>query len=783
MIFKDELETLFIHELTEGMNLFIGAGFSLLPDNNGNSLPTASELCKEVCERFNVEDIFYDDIYAVSEMVPKKDYQIFLRNRFKTRSEINSKYKLLDKLNIKCIITTNIDDIIHKVYRLTESSTPQHFLITQKPYGRVRNDENGVYYLPLHGDVCDEESVLYFGKFELSDVESRNKDLFDTAQEKLDKAPVLFWGYSFNDTGVQKLIKKLLDSNKHSNIWVQCIKSDQKQIVFFEKMGCKVIIADTNEFFDWIENSFIQTISENLTSNDTLSYNTKVVNKYRIPTPFSVATNSIEQYYKHGDTHWFSIFNNHPYETSLVDKLWTKSLLHKNLVFIGDSFSGKTTALMQCAAKRNNESVFYFNGDTIVEEAEFFLKHIKGKKIIVFLQDIHKDINVFCFFAKEKDVKIIATADRYIFENVKHIIQKQKIEYQYEIVGSIDCDTARLVYNHIPKQLQQNEFTYTENALEEYSYIELLGQNVQGFITKEKVVEMLSTVNNSCNDNNAVENRNEILLIALTVYLERHDSLMSTDLFFSFFEFNDYFTQIEPLVKSVKGLLIDSTEVDSSQDYFLIRSKFFLQYAELAFVNDENLREIYKYTISKFVKVVPKRNVCRYDSFKRKAYDSKLFYKLFNSDAIDLYDTLYNADNNPYTLQQKALCLSLLKRSKEAFSSIEEALSYLPNNFSIKNSKAEIIFNANKTLKTEDAHNQLDNAISILEDCKTNDKKQNYHAMLYAKIALHLNSTFNCGIYLKSAYEWLSSLDLYTGDKALANIIKEVEKILSDVSV
>ncbi|MBQ7131227.1 MAG: SIR2 family protein [Oscillospiraceae bacterium] len=775
-MFSENQETLFINELSEGINLFLGAGFSCLPNNRGEKLPDSNILCKEICEKFDINNIFLDDLYSASEMVPQTEYQSFLRNRFTVGDDINNDYYLLDKLNIKSIITTNIDNIIPTIYASSEST---HNLVDKASYGTIRKNESNIDYVTLNGNVCSEESHLYFGKFELSLVDQKNKDMYEVAQSLLRDNSVLFWGYSFSDNGVLKIVKKLLDTNKHANIWIQCLPSDRKQITFFEALGCKTIIADTSQMFVWIKEFLKSTKTE---TKEYKGIKSKILNVFRVPKQFAIETNEIIDYYKSGNTHWYSIYNNHAFETKLVDNIWAWHLNNKNVLILGPEFSGKTTALMQCAVKRNNDATFYFYGTNTKEEATFFLNTIGDNKVIVYLQDCAKDIELFCTFASAPNVELIATADKYSFENVKHIVAKKGIQCYEKYVGDIDEITAKQVYNHIPRSIAQGTFSYKPKDDEEYSFLELLGSNVKGFISYKSVLKILQKI---CIFDDNRSPCNEIQLIALTVYLEARDSLMSTDLFFSYFGFTDYFNQIIPLSNRVKGLLKDTITVESDQDYFSIRSDFFLKYAEQAFLKDSILREVYRTVISKFIHKVSKGNVFRYDIFKRRAYDSRLFYTLFkdendesdfSEDAIKLYDILYDYDESPYTLQQKALFLSLFRRSKEAFSIIDTALSFYPNNFSMKNSKAEIIFNANKTFRTYQAKEQLCKAIDILEECKKNDKRQNYHAILYAKIVIHLHENFDDkdDTLIDTAIEWLNSIE---SDRTINKLIKDLKQL------
>lgn len=774
MFIKNQ-ENLFSYELSKGINLFLGAGFSILPNNLNETLPNANELCKEVCTKFDVDEAFSDDLYSASEMVSESEYQAYLRKRFTVTYGINRQYYLLDKLNIKNIITTNIDNIIPMVYSCDDAT---HYINDRSLYGAARKSSDCIDYIPLNGSVCTEGSHLYFGKFELSLTEQKNEDLYKIAYALLSESPVLFWGYSFSDNGVLKIVKKLIDSNKQNNIWVQCLPTDIKQQKLFEAQGCKIIVADTQQLLQWIEKKYLNSSFYSETPQNELS--NAALSDFRIPKQYSCETNDKEDYYKLGKTCWFSIYNNHAFETGFVDEMWGYHLTSKNVVILGHKFSGKTTALMQCAIRHSDENVFYLQGDSTTEKVKYFLNNIHNNKAVVFIQDISKDIEAFCLLASASNISIIATSDKYSFESIRHILSKRNINFFEKTIGDLDENTARLIYDHMPPSLRKDNFVFKISANEDYTFFELLGQNVKGFMSYNEVLKILRQI---CKFENEEVPSLDIQLIALTVYLQTNDSYMSTDLFFNYFHFNDYQKQIVPFCEKVKGILIDAGgDAAYDQDYFSIRSEFFLQCAFEAFSKDDDLKKVYKYMISRFIREVPKCNVYRYDIFVKKAYDSRLFYKIFKDDeetAFELYDYIYYFDENPYTLQQKALCLSLFCRSKEAFSAIDDALSFRPNNFSMKNSKAEIIYNANKTFNTEKAEEQLHKATAILEECRKNDKRQNYHAILYAKIVLHLNERYpneTNSSMITIALDWIESINS-ENDKQIQSLISDLKEM------
>ena len=90
-------EDLLKEKLSTGINIFTGAGFSCLPDEDGNSLPIVSDLCGELCEKFNIDyDTFGNDLEALCALADGDDLQEFLRQKFHV-DKINSKYLLLNK--------------------------------------------------------------------------------------------------------------------------------------------------------------------------------------------------------------------------------------------------------------------------------------------------------------------------------------------------------------------------------------------------------------------------------------------------------------------------------------------------------------------------------------------------------------------------------------------------------------------------------------------------------------------------------------------------------------
>ena len=60
---------LFFDNLKKGINIFTGAGFSKLESPTGKVLPDASELCGDICERFQVSTVYAKDLEMLSSIL------------------------------------------------------------------------------------------------------------------------------------------------------------------------------------------------------------------------------------------------------------------------------------------------------------------------------------------------------------------------------------------------------------------------------------------------------------------------------------------------------------------------------------------------------------------------------------------------------------------------------------------------------------------------------------------------------------------------------------------
>lgn len=755
-------ENLFKEKLQTGINLFTGAGFSCLPDEDGVHLPTREELCPEICEKFGVSADFGTDLESLSALAEGTMYQRFLRERF-TVTKCSSEYLLLNRIKLNSYITTNIDNIIHLI---TEGGN-RYYLKSITYYGRTRRKESELCYIPLHGEVTNEEYPLSFGRFDLAVVDDSNRDLFEQMNVKLREAPVLFWGYGFHDSGVLKTVKKML-SNGPKDIWIQCLPTDNKQMTLFRELGCNIIQADTAELFQWIRHNLDDAYPERERSG---IIDDSTFEEYRIPTINQVPVVTVEDFYVRGNTQWYSILAKQAVELDFVSEICDKAAGNKNVILIGTDFSGKTTALMQCALKIDKTNKLFLD-NLIWEQAIYLVNQIAGREVTIFLDNCSFDMKAYRLLAKTPNIQTIAASSDYSFEASKHVLSD--VAYEKVVIEDLTQRQAYRFFNEMDPRIRNNKLSYKEIDEDKFSVLEMILSNVKNVLQRSRIKKMINRI--------AKENPQVFEVVALTSYLSQCDSALSTDILFIYFNLHSY-KEARRLVETANGFLrsIDVTVAceNADQDYFLIRSKLFLHHLKDILFRDKDTSVCYADVVEKFIRNISPYIIYNFHEFKRRAYDSDMFYTLFAKKANSIYQYLYEYDHNVFTLQQWALCRSKLKQFKEAFADIDKAMGQLPNNFSIQNSRAIILFEANRNETSELAKEKLYEAMDILEKCYKNDKRRVYHAQKYAEFALHLYHQLHEDKYISQARRWID--EIIRKKDSLTKLTMKYQKQLEEI--
>jgi len=190
-----EHENTFKQALLEGVNLFLGAGFSTLAkDVNGRNIPLGGTLKEELLESFgktDLRDLSLPQICAVLEAEGKDEFYSYLNKRFSVGG-YSEKYHALDKIAINTIFTTNIDDLLYKIF----SDSKEHYLNDVVLRGPSFRDKVAIDLVTLHGSIAHEGESLVFSTLDLATAFTTDPDKWHFLTQRIQALPTLFWGYS-----------------------------------------------------------------------------------------------------------------------------------------------------------------------------------------------------------------------------------------------------------------------------------------------------------------------------------------------------------------------------------------------------------------------------------------------------------------------------------------------------------------------------------------------------------------------------------------------------------
>lgn len=766
-----EKEGLFKEALSDGVNIFAGSGFSLLPDENNKKLKNVKELSKTICEVFLPNNKYIDELDKLSELavnsVGKKEFKDFLIKEY-TVSSYNKLYDELNKININSFITTNIDNIVHCVI-----DNSNRYYLFDKTLGAVKRNGIALEYIPLHGCVNNIEGELLFTKTQIASASSLQSSLFEAMRVRLSEKPTLFIGYGFGDSSTDYSLSQLFTNRKYP-YWILCLPNN-KDVDYYKEMGAHIITGTTEDFFMWVKDN-IKGINHD---KEEVKLTDGILKNYMMPTRNSLKyTRKKKDYYLKGETDWYNILYDHPYKTKEVDNIKDIYLKNKNVLVVGFPFSGKTTILMQLMLTISGNK-FYF--EKLEQElANLVINNLSNEKATILVDNCTDDIYGYIKLASRENIRIIGFTDNISFESSKFILDNKIQYYKYEI-EDISYDEAQRIYNHIPNNIKASKFSYKAEEEEKFSMFEMMGKNVKNVISRDRVKSILDKIKEKI--------KYGIDIIGLTCYLSKFHSALSMDIMFSYFDniksdnkykiLNDIINKVKDFLAEETGSSLDLEKLD--QDYYTLRSHIFMEHTHNVLV--ENFSTIYSQIIKKLITKVKPIYIINYKAFSRKAYDSQFFYDLFGKDGMSIYKVIYDNDQrNYYTLQQMALYMGTIKKFREAHEYIDRAKEMSPNNYSIKNSRAIILFEANKHVDDKNRDKGIKNlieAMRILDNCHKNDERKVYHSQKYAEFAIYLNNKFKIKDYLKQSLEWLKEIELKIGaSKRTKSLIRELEKTI-----
>lgn len=242
-------ENTLIHAMKTGINVFVGAGFSLYAyDKCNRKLPTGKELAIELQKTFNVKSSDLSMISTILQRKSKVEFKTFLTERF-TVKDYEPSYENLNYVNVKSYFTTNIDNLVPKI---VSASNSKRFINDLLVYGE-NTDANRINYLPLHGNVDNPENDYVFDVQSLATTFGSNQRIWSYLSNACEKNPTIFLGYSFSDNSViQALSSYRTFENAQKEKWILLYKPTEEEIEYYEALDFSIIQGDIKEFLEFI---------------------------------------------------------------------------------------------------------------------------------------------------------------------------------------------------------------------------------------------------------------------------------------------------------------------------------------------------------------------------------------------------------------------------------------------------------------------------------------------------------------------------------------------------
>ncbi len=772
-IMNIELKELFERALREGINLFLGSGFSIYSkDIDGQTLPLSVELCEELSLEFkcpNLNDL--SKICTIIDTYNSEGLRNFLFKRFDVK-EVPKFYNNLAKVNCPRIYTTNIDNLVSKIFEESSKKYLNNIFLN----GFCFKDNNCIDYIPLHGSIEVDGSKFLFNSQDVASSFRVQRNGWASLSISASQIPSLFIGYSLNDVGsIEALFGDPQFRECQKSKWIVLHKADEGAETYFKALGFKIIIADTKELLEYVGSIDIPADSKNNKTKDYLEalYPDACVPKGNK----NINIRSIDEFFLGASPMWSDIFSNRIYKVSHFDKIINLIEQPKHIIITGIPASGKSTLLLQIAKHISAyKRTFVFDKILTVNKTNIIKSEIKSPSVLL-IDNFTNDIDAFINLLDNQFVKLIGF-DRYY--NIDFNIHKlSKKTFQFYDITDLTAQDIQGIYEKIPLTIRKSPMTTKNIPSDIPSIFEIVNYN----INKTDINSRYKPVIRDLKEKDPV--LSELLILSCYLHscrtpvsFEVANAYLSDDVE-SYEEVLDLLDTLRGLINEVVGSIIDDAY---DQDYYQPRSQILAE-TIIAQANSNDFCDVFV----KFHRNVYKHVIPNFHVFKRFAYDCYYTQKAFPNweKGLEFYESVYRNDNTPFILQQAALYLLKKKRYSEAAIKIDHALQISKKRFfSIENTHAIILFKANINTPNVNSSTRgiLDRSMQILRDCYLDDQRKTYHAITFAEQALEYYTHFpdeRATEYLELSSKWLNEIEVEKRyDIRTRKLLKEIESLL-----
>lgn len=774
-----ENENTFKNQLQKGINLFLGAGFSV--EANGTfeeklkAMPAGDGLRKEILKVFDRDQNSQMPLPQLCQIISKTKRDAlndFLRSRF-TVIGFDKLYGNLERINVKAIFTTNIDDLIFKIF----DNSQKYYVNDISLRGPSIAGSSAIDYIALHGSVLHPPSEgLDFSPVEIASSFERDKDKWFGYIGRVQQTPTLYWGYSMADAGVlQALAKETTKGRERAPAWVTLRAADDEAIEFYSSLGFQIIIADTLDLL-----KYFGQIKVEKTPGSPKRLLDKRFSEYLIPAVNKVPVRTLSEFYLGAEATWYDVFLGNLHKTKHFSIAQNSIEGGRNCLLIGAAVTGKSTLLRLLANSVSDPIQPLFIEDITPEKAQLLRKDIdaEGVKVVAFVDNAADAWEAVGVLGASNNIQIVAAERDYIFDSVAHRFSRGKFDI-FDISGLSGLD-VQAVLDKIPSGVQRlgtRNFHEPLRVDVDPTFFEVLDSSITGHLLADRFIEALAQLKQQ------VPEKHDLLLLSCYLYSCRIPT--SVDVASSFLAnvVGDPKTVYE-LLTSMSSLLsqYEGSLADTEQAYFVPRSRSVAE-AVMRRVGPSDLRRL----LIQFHSEVSPTKIPRYDIFRRMAYDANLTNRAFPEweDGLDFYEKCFDRDHSHSFKQQGAIYLSRKKQYPLAFKWIDDAMAIAGRRAaSVRNTYAVIMFNANydKPGSVPEVMATLDESMQILQKCYTEDLRKAYHAKVFAdqtvKYAKKFPDSTRSLEYLDQASTWLNAeLNSRHGDRAINQLLRDLKSV------
>ena len=757
------------------INMFAGSGFSTLAvDKDRNRLPTGKQLANELLQQFGRDDLKslnLAEIYTVISLTQRDLLYEYLESRFAV-DQFDQRYQCVDQLEIANWFTTNIDNLPHEIFK----GSRRHYINDIDKRGPSWQDRRAIDFFALHGCILNDNRAYRFGTLEVASSFGVDPDRWWYLQSQLRKRPTLFWGYSFSDAATLEALSKVGKPEEELEAWILVYPDENTKatIEYFRALGLQILVGTTEQMLDYLEGLLAEPAAEG--EEQVLTFPVDILPTETIPEPGQVFTRPIEQFFQGAPPTWSDVYSGLIRRISYGRGVENAIAAGDNVIVTGVPACGKTTLLMQLAAKVTCDGYKLFLDSPSEEQAELLCRQLQDRKALLFVDNATNVAETLRILTKHPNIQVVAADRSYYLSVVYHLLPLDR----YSVIDITDLDRPDLlkIRDSIPVAIRSESFRIPEvSPGMKPSLFEFIEENVTAPSLANRFKSAMRDL--SRDDPDLAE------MVLLVSYVHSCRTPLSMDMALAYWRgritnFRTIYTLMEDA-----GRLIDEYYGDLAeepQDYYVARS---VMVADA--VVDATSREAFREMLVTFHNNVSPSRICHFEVFRRRAYDAKRVAErafLDWEEGRDFYETTHRRIPNPYILQQEALFLSEKKRHTEAFQVIQQAVAEGGSkNWTIRNTYAIILFRRNIDFTSQEpARRSLQESMEILERCYSSDRRKGFHAKTYAHQALQFWKAYHDrdGIhYLKLARAWLREAEQKEPwDKDIPHLEQVVDEVL-----